>query len=196
MIWAIVNSRSCFCWLYRAPPSLAAKNIINLILVLTIWWCPCIASSLVGRGCLLWSVHSLCRILLVFALLHFVLQGQTCLLLQVSLDSLLLHFNPLWWKGYLFLVLVLEDLVGLHRTSQLRLLWHWWLGIDLDYCDVEWFALETNWDHSVIFEIAPKYCISNSFIDYEGCFISSVGILPTVIDILVIWIKFMHSHPF
>ena len=25
--------------------------------------------------------------------------------------------------------------------------------IDLDYCDVEWFALETNRDHSVIFEI-------------------------------------------
>ena len=24
-------------------------------------------------------------------------------------------------------------------------------GIDLDYCDIEWFALETNRDHSVIF---------------------------------------------
>ena len=36
-----------FCWLYRASPSLAAKNIINLILVLTIWWCPCVESSLV-----------------------------------------------------------------------------------------------------------------------------------------------------
>ena len=23
-------------------------------------------------------------------------------------------------------------------------------GIDLDYCDIEWFALETNRDHSVI----------------------------------------------
>ena len=32
-------------------------------------------------------------------------------------------------------------------------------GIDLDYCDIDWFALETNRDHSVIFEIAPKYCI-------------------------------------
>ena len=37
MIWATVSSWSCFCWLYRASPSLAAKNIINLILVLTIW---------------------------------------------------------------------------------------------------------------------------------------------------------------
>ena len=47
MIWATVNSRSCFCWLYRASPSLAANNIINLILVLTLWWCPCAESSLV-----------------------------------------------------------------------------------------------------------------------------------------------------
>ena len=47
MIWATVSSWSCFCWLDRASPSLAAKNIINLILVLTIWWCPCVESSLV-----------------------------------------------------------------------------------------------------------------------------------------------------
>ena len=36
-----------FCWLYRASPSLAAENIISLISVLTIWWCPCVESSLV-----------------------------------------------------------------------------------------------------------------------------------------------------
>ena len=35
-------------------------------------------------------------------------------------------------------------------------------GIDLDYCDTEWFALEMNRDHSVIFEIASKYYISDS----------------------------------
>ena len=47
MIWATVSSRSCFCWLYSTSSSLPAKNIINLILVLTIWWCPCVESSLV-----------------------------------------------------------------------------------------------------------------------------------------------------
>ena len=47
MIWDIVSSRSYFCWWYSTSPSLAAKNIINLILVLTIWWCPCVESSLV-----------------------------------------------------------------------------------------------------------------------------------------------------
>ena len=65
-------------------------------------------------------------------------------------------------------MLVLEDLVGLHRTIRFQLLQHYWLGIDLDYHDIEWFALETNRDHSVIFEIASKYCILDSFVDYDG----------------------------
>ena len=30
----------------------------------------------------------------------------------------------------------------------------------MDNCDREWFALETNRDHSVFFETASKYCIS------------------------------------
>ena len=32
-------------------------------------------------------------------------------------------------------------------------------SIDLDYCDIELFALEMNINNSVNFEIAPKYCI-------------------------------------
>ena len=59
-------------------------------------------------------------------------------------------------------------------------------GIDLDYCDIEWFAFEMNRDHSVIFEIVPKYCISDSFVDYEGYSISSKGFLPTIVDTMVI----------
>ena len=43
--------------------------------------------------------------------------------------------------------------------------------INLDSCVAEWFALETNQDHSVVFETAPKYCISGSFVDYESYFI-------------------------
>ena len=59
-------------------------------------------------------------------------------------------------------------------------------GIDLNYHDIEWFALETNRDHFVMFEIVSKYCISDSFVDYEGYSISSKGFLPTVVDIMVI----------
>ena len=59
-------------------------------------------------------------------------------------------------------------------------------GIGLDYSDVEWFALETNSDHSVLFKIALKCCISDCFVDYEGYSISSKGFLVTVVDIMVI----------
>ena len=59
-------------------------------------------------------------------------------------------------------------------------------GIDLDYSDIEWFALERNRDHSVVFKISSKYCISNSFVDYYGYSISSKGFPPIVIDIMVI----------
>ena len=89
-------------------------------------------------------------------------------------------------KRYLFWVLVLKGLVGLHRTVQLQLLQHYWLGIGLYYHDIEWFALETNRDHSVIFEIASKYCISDSSVDYDGYSISPKGFLPTLVDIMVI----------
>ena len=58
--------------------------------------------------------------------------------------------------------------------------------MDLDYCDIEFFALETNRDHSVIFKITSKYCISDSLVDYDGYSISSKGFLPAVVDIMVI----------
>ena len=79
-------------------------------------------------------------------------------------------------------MLVLKGLVGLHRTIQLQLLQCYWL----DNCDIEWFALEMNRDHSVIFEIASKYCISDSSVDHDGVSISSKGFLPTVVDIMII----------
>ena len=66
-------------------------------------------------------------------------------------------------------MLVLEGLVGLHRIEPFNFSFFsvTGRGIDLDYCDIEWFALEMNRDHSVVFESASKYCISDSFVDYE-----------------------------
>ena len=83
-------------------------------------------------------------------------------------------------------MLALKDLVGLHKTVQLQLLSVTGWGIDLDYCDIEWFALEMNRDHSVIFEIASKYCILDSFVDHDDYSISSEGFLPAVVDKMVI----------
>ena len=83
-------------------------------------------------------------------------------------------------------VLVLEGLVGLHRPVQLQLLQRYSWGMDLDYHDIEWFALETNRDHSVVFEIASKYYISDSFVEHDGYSISSKGFLPTVVGKMLI----------
>ena len=59
-------------------------------------------------------------------------------------------------------------------------------GTDLDYCDIEWFVLEMNRDHSAVFEIASRYCISDFLVDYDGYCISSKGFLPTIVVIMVI----------
>ena len=140
-------------WLGWSSPSSAYEFTLLVKSVCRVFSC------IVGRGCLLWPVCSLGKTLLAFALLHFVLQGQTWMLLQVSLEFLLLSFSPLWWKGYLLWILVLEGLIGLHRTIQCQLLQHYWLGHRLDYCDIEWLVSETSIDHSFTFEVAPKYCI-------------------------------------
>ena len=73
---------------------------------------------------------------------------------------------------------------GLHRATQLQLLQHYWLGHGLDYCDIEWFALEMNRDHSIVSEVASKYCILDSSVDHDGYSISPEGFLPTVVDIM------------
>ena len=153
-------------------------------------------SCVVGRGCLLWPVLSLSKTLLAFALLHSVLQGQICLLLQVSLDFLLLHSSPLWWKGHLFLVLVLEGLIGLIGTIQLQLLQHYWLGHRLGLLWYWMVCLENKQRSFCRFWDCTQYCISDFSVDYEGYSISSNRFLPTVVDIMVIWIKFTHSSQF
>ena len=59
------------------------------------------------------------------------------------------------------------------------------LGIALDYCDIEWFALEINRSFCV-FATASKYCNLDSFADYNGYSNFSKGFLPTEVDIMVI----------
>ena len=81
---------------------------------------------------------------------------------------------------------VLEGLVDLLGTIQVQLFSIIGQGIDLDYRDIEWFALEMNKDHFVVSEIASKSCISDSFVDYDGYSISSKGFLSIVVDIMVI----------
>ena len=81
-------------------------------------------------------------------------------------------------------MLVLKGLVGLLEPFNFSFFSITGWGIDLDYCGIEWFALETNRDYSVVFEIASKYCILDPFVDHDGYSISSKGFLPTVVDVM------------
>ena len=117
-----VSSQSCFCWLYRVYPSLVAKNIINLILVLTIWWCPCAESSLVLLEEGVCYDHCILSAKCCYPLPCFILYSKAKLACYSK--YLLTSYLCIPWKGYLFCMLVLESLVGLHRASQLQLLWH------------------------------------------------------------------------
>ena len=59
-------------------------------------------------------------------------------------------------------------------------------GTDLDHCNIEWFALEMKRDPSLIFEIASKYYILDSFVDYDDYSMSSNVFLPTAVDTMLI----------
>ena len=89
-------------------------------------------------------------------------------------------------KRTTYWVLVQKGLEILHRTIQRQLLQHYSLGHRLGLPHIQWFALERNRDHSVVFEISSKYCISDSSVDHDGYSISSEEFLPAVVDILVI----------
>ena len=127
MIWATVSSWSSFCWVYRAFPSLAAKDIINLILVLTIWWCPCVQSSLVLLEEGVFSDQFIGKTL-SFCCASFCTPRQNLPVTPgVSWLPTFAFQSPIM-KRNIFWVLVLEGFVGLHRTIPLQLLQHYWLG--------------------------------------------------------------------
>ena len=83
------------------------------------------------------------------------------------------------------MALVLEGLVGLHRLFNCSFFSIGSRGIDLGDCDAEWFALEMNRDRAVVLEVVPKYCISDTSVDYESYSISSTGFLPILVNIMV-----------
>ena len=146
MIWVTVSPRSYFCWLYRASPfggkeyNQSDFSIDHLVISM----CRVI-HCVVGSGCLLWPARSLGKTLLAFSLLHFVFQGQTCLLLQVSLDFLLLHSSPLWWKGHLFFVLVQKVFIEPLNFSFFSITGQ---GIDLDYWAID--GLPWKWTEIIL----------------------------------------------
>ena len=128
MIWATVSSWSCFCWLCIPSPSLAGKNIVDLISVLTIWWCPHVESFLVllewvfAMTCAFsWQNSiSLCPASFCTPRPNVPITPAVSWLPTFAFQSTTVKMTS-------FLMLVIEGVVGLHRTIQLKLLQHQWL---------------------------------------------------------------------
>ena len=129
MIWATVSFWSYCCWLYRASPSLAAKNIINLISGLNIWWCSCVESSLVllEEGVCCDQCILLAKLYLPLPWFILYSKAKFACYSRCFLTSYFCIPVPYKWIGHLFWVLVLKGLVGLHWTVQLQLLQCYWL---------------------------------------------------------------------
>ena len=89
-------------------------------------------------------MSSLGKTLLAFALLHFILKVKLACYSRYLLTSYFCIPIPYDEKDIFFWVLVLEGLVGLHRTINFSFFDINDSGIDLDYCDAEWFVLEMN----------------------------------------------------
>ena len=131
MIWATINFSSYFFWLYRASPFSTAKNMINLVSELTIWWCSHVELSL--------------ELLERMFAMTIVLSWQNSVSLHPSSFCISRLFLPVilgisWIPTFAFQSPMIKRTFffffninsrrcrSFHRTAQLQLLWHQWLG--------------------------------------------------------------------
>ena len=102
----------------------AARNIINLILVLTIWWCPVYSGFLCSwKNVFAMTSNSSWQNSISFALLHFVLQAKLACYSIYLLTSAFCIPVP-YDESDLFFAVSLEGLVVLNRTIHPQLLQH------------------------------------------------------------------------
>ena len=140
-----------------------------------------VISCVVGRGCLLWLVCSLDRSLLAFALLHFNTPRPNVPIVPgiYWLPAFAFQFPMIKRTSFFFFFWCSRrscgTLCNCSTSASSALVVGAWIQMT---GMLNRFALETNWDHFVAFEIALKYCISSSFVDCEVYSISSKGFFP------------------
>ena len=153
-------------------------------------------SCVVGRGCLLWPVHSLGKTVSLCPASFCTPRPNLPVTPGISWFPTFALQSPIM-KRSCFVVLVLESLVGLHWTVHPQLLWHLWLWHRLGLLWY-WIVCTGNEERSfyLSWDCTKVFHFELFFLNYEGYSISSKGFLLTVVDIMVIWIKFTHSGPF
>ena len=151
-------------------------------------------SCIIGRGCLLWLLCSLGKTVLTFALLHFTSRLNLPVTPGVSwLPTFALLFPMMKRSSFLDVSFRSCRSPWNHSISFLQ---HYWLGPRLGLL---WYWMvclgNEQWSFCHFWDCI-QILLSASFVDNEGYSISSKGFLPTVVNIMGIWIKSTYSSPF
>ena len=150
----------------------------------------------VGRGCLLWPVCSLGKTLLALPCFFLYSKAKFSCYSRYLLTfyfCIPVSYNE---KDIFWGVLVLEGPGGLHRTIQLQLLQHYWSGHRLGLLWY-WMVCPGNEQRSFcLFWDCIQVLLSGLLLTMMATPFFSNGFLPTVVDIMVSWVKFTHSSPF
>ena len=150
---------------YHSTCTVAAKNIINLLSILTIWWCSCVEFLVLWkRGFAMTSAFSWQNSVSLCPVSPCTPRPNLPVTPGISWLPTFAFQSPIM-KWHIFWVLVPENcrtIVGLHRTIQLQILQHYWLRYRLGLLWY-WVVWLENRDHSIVFEIAPRSCILDFF---------------------------------
>ena len=153
-------------------------------------------SCVIGRGCLLRPVQSRDKILgktvLAFARLHSVLPRPNLPVTPGVFWLPTFAFQSHTMKRTSFLGVSSKRFVCVHRSVQLQLFQCYWLGHRLGL-PLYWMVSLGNKERSFChFWDCIQVLHFGLFCWPWWLYISSKGFLPTVVDIMVIWVKVTH----
>ena len=150
-------------------------------------------SWVLGKGCLIWPVCSLDKTPLAFILASFCTPRPNLTVISVISWLPTVAFQSPMMKMASFFGLSSGRCCRASQ-SQLQLLWHQWLRHRLGLLWYWMVCLGKKPRSLCCFWGCPKYYILGVFVVYEDYSISSKGFWPMIVDVMIIWIKFAHSH--
>ena len=153
-------------------------------------------SCVVGRGCLLWPVHFLGKTLLALPCFIPYSKAKFACYSRCFLASYFCIPVPYNEEDiFFFCMLVLKDLVGLHRTNQIQLLQHYWSGHRLGLLWY-WMVCHGNEQKSFCLFWDCIQVLHFRLFCWLWCLLHFFkGIPANTSWHLVIWFEFTHSSP-
>ena len=121
-----------------------------------------------------------------FSWLHSILQAKFACYSRCFLTSYFCIPVPYNEKDIFFWMLVLEGLVGLHRTVNVSFFSITGQGIDLDYHDIEWLPWKRTEIILSFLRLHPSIAFQTLLLTMMATPFLPRDFLPTVVDIMVI----------